>query len=91
MQCEFCGAETKKKNVIRQHWVQGRLYIVEDVEAEVCAECGERYFHAKTLDAVDALLARQHAVKETLCVEVVQFAKEKSWQTQPENSNTCNS
>lgn len=76
MQCEFCGGETKKKAVKRQHWFQRRLYIVENVEAEVCAECGERYFHAKTLDAVDRLLAKQHAVKEQLCVEVVQFEKE---------------
>jgi YgiT-type zinc finger domain-containing protein len=75
MQCEFCGGETKKKNVRRQHWFQRRLYIVENVEAEVCTECGERYFHAKTLDAVDALLLKQHAVKETLCVEVVEFSK----------------
>ena len=76
MQCEFCGGETRKKNVKRQHWFQRRLYIVENVEAEVCAECGERYFHAKTLDAIDALLSKQHTVKERLFVEIVQFRKE---------------
>ena len=54
---------------------QRQLYIVENVEAEVCTACGERYFHAKTLDAVDALLLKQHAVKEILCVEVVEFTK----------------
>lgn len=76
MQCEFCGGDTKLKSVKRQHWFQRRLYIVENVEAEVCTECGERYFHAKTLDAVDDFLAKQHAVKERLYVEVVQYAKE---------------
>ena len=76
MQCEFCGGETRKKNVNRQHWFQRRLYIVENVEAEVCAECEERYFHAKILDAIDALLSKQHAVKERLFVEVVQLRKE---------------
>jgi hypothetical protein len=40
------------------------------VAAEVCQECGERYFHATTLDAIDRLLDGDHPVKETLQVEV---------------------
>ena len=52
MTCEFCGGNTAKKKVKRQHWLRDHLYIVENVEAEVCTECGERYFHATTLDAI---------------------------------------
>lgn len=73
MKCEFCGGDTRPKRVKRQHWLHGKLYIVENVEAEVCTECGERYFHAKVLDAVDELLSKQHAVEESLSVEVVRF------------------
>jgi YgiT-type zinc finger domain-containing protein len=73
MKCEFCGGDTKPKQVKRQHWLNGKLYIVENMEAEVCTECGERYFHAKMLDDVDALLSKQHMVEETLSVEVVRF------------------
>ena len=73
MICEFCGGKTKAKNVKRQHWLNKKLYIVENVQAEVCTECGERYFHAKTLDALDAFLSEQHSVKEQLNVEVVSF------------------
>jgi YgiT-type zinc finger domain-containing protein len=73
MKCEFCGGDTRPKRVKRQHWLNGKLYIVENMEAEVCTECGERYFHAKTLDAVDELLSKQHAVEERLSVEVVRF------------------
>jgi len=75
MKCEFCGGETKLKQVKRQHWLRKKLYIVENVEAEVCTECGERYFHAKTLDSVDAFLLQQHDIKERLNVEVVQFTQ----------------
>ena len=56
MICEFCGEETTKKKVSKQHWLHGRLYLVENVKAEVCNECGERYFHSKTLDAIDRVL-----------------------------------
>ena len=75
MKCEFCGGETKLKRVKRQHWLNRQLFIVENVEAQVCTECGERYFHAKTLDAVDDFLSKQHEIKERLNVEVVQFTR----------------
>ena len=60
MICEFCDGETLKKKVRLQHWLLGRLYIVEDVEAELCPECGERYFHATTLDQIDRMLEAEH-------------------------------
>ncbi len=71
MICEFCGGSTTQRKVKRQHWLRGKLYIVEGVEAEVCEQCGERYFHAKTLDAIDKYLSAEHAVKAQMNVEVV--------------------
>jgi YgiT-type zinc finger domain-containing protein len=71
MMCEFCGGKTRPKRVKRQHWLQGKLYIIENVKAEVCLECGERYFHATTLDEIDQYLVADHRVKERLQVEVV--------------------
>ncbi|MBF0119843.1 MAG: YgiT-type zinc finger protein [Desulfobacterales bacterium] len=74
MKCEFCDGETKNKKVRRQHWLKGKLYIVENVSADVCMECGERYFHAKTLDAIDWYLSKEHSVKANLNVEVVSIS-----------------
>jgi YgiT-type zinc finger domain-containing protein len=71
MICDFCHGETKHRLVKKHHRHRERLYVIENVPAEVCQECGERYFHAKTLDAIDRLLDSDHAVKETLQVEVV--------------------
>ncbi len=71
MICEFCGGQTEKRRVKRQHWLHGKLYIVENVEVEVCTECGERYFHAKVLDEIDRLLGTEHPVKEFINVEVI--------------------
>ncbi len=73
MICEFCGTETLKKKVKKQHWYHGDLYIIENVEAEVCNECGERYFHATILDRIDNLLANEHEVINKLSVEVVNY------------------
>ncbi len=45
---------------------------MDDVEAEVCRECGERYYHATTLDTIDQLLESSGlVVKEQLQVQVV--------------------
>ena len=71
MKCEFCDADTVLRRVRKQHWHKGRLYIVENVEAEVCQECGERYFHARALDKIDAIIEGDHEVKEFLSVEVL--------------------
>ena len=71
MKCEFCNSETTAKKVRKQHWFHGKLYIVENVDAEVCTQCGERYFHATTLDAIDKFIASDHAIKEVLSVEVL--------------------
>jgi YgiT-type zinc finger domain-containing protein len=71
MKCEFCNSDTNRKNVRKQHWFQGKLYIVENVEAEVCPKCGERYYHATALDKIDQLIGSDHPVKETMSVEVL--------------------
>jgi YgiT-type zinc finger domain-containing protein len=72
MICEFCSGQTVKKRVRKAHWHSGKLYLVEDVEAEVCRECGERYYHATTLDAIDELLETGPLiVRKQLNVQVV--------------------
>jgi YgiT-type zinc finger domain-containing protein len=78
MICEYCRGRTISKQVKRQHWLNGQLYILENVPAVVCTDCGERYFHAATLDDIDRLLLADHAVKETLNVEVVTLARSRS-------------
>jgi YgiT-type zinc finger domain-containing protein len=71
MTCDYCRGKTIRRLVKKQHWHEGRLYVVENVPAEMCRECGERYFHAKTLDAIDRLLDGDHQIKEKMQVEVV--------------------
>lgn len=71
MLCEFCGGRTTLRRVRKLHWFRQQLYILEDVPAEVCVECGERYFHARVLDMIDQALEREHLVKARLQVEIV--------------------
>ncbi len=74
MRCEFCGGETARRKVRKIHWFQRRLYLIDEVEAQVCQECGERYYHATILDAIDeALQLGNLIIKENFQVQVVAF------------------
>ncbi len=73
MKCDFCKGKTVTRRVKKHHWHKGQLFLVEKVPAEVCRDCGERYYHATTLDAVDRLLLGDHQVKKKLSVEVVEL------------------
>jgi YgiT-type zinc finger domain-containing protein len=71
MTCEFCGDEIVERKVRRLHWHNKQLYIVENVPAQVCKTCGERFYHAQVLDEIDRLLDSDHEVMEKIEVEVV--------------------
>jgi YgiT-type zinc finger domain-containing protein len=63
MKCYFCGGETEAA-LVTDLYAEGSLYLaVEDVPAEVCSQCGERYYGR---DVTGELLlitqrAKQHA------------------------------
>ena len=71
MNCEYCKGETISRRLRKQHGHKGRLYIVDNVEAQVCPVCKERYFHAAVLDKIDAMIEGEHEVKDLLSVEVL--------------------
>jgi YgiT-type zinc finger domain-containing protein len=73
MNCTFCEGETTKKKVKRQHWLDGKLYIIENVEAEICIQRDEHYFHSKTLKKIVTYLKSDHGVKDRIEVEVVRM------------------
>ena len=47
--CERCGGRTKTALVDKDIFHKGKTVLVEDVEAEVCEDCGEKYFNGKML------------------------------------------
>lgn len=71
MICEFCHSETIEKKVKRMHWYKKQLYIIENVPAQVCLQCGERYFHAQVLDEIDRMLETDYEVIERIEVDVM--------------------
>ncbi|UOF90718.1 type II toxin-antitoxin system MqsA family antitoxin [Fodinisporobacter ferrooxydans] len=46
--CYLCQGEIEQKLVTVEREWKGKKIIIENVPAEVCDQCGERYFDAET-------------------------------------------
>jgi YgiT-type zinc finger domain-containing protein len=67
--CSVCGARLKIELITDTQTIGDRVYIVTDVPAEVCPQCGERYLSPETVDAIQALIESGEA-RETRQVPV---------------------
>jgi YgiT-type zinc finger domain-containing protein len=54
LNCEKCGSETKTKLVDKNIFHKGQVYLIENIEAEICHDCGERYFNANVLLEIES-------------------------------------
>jgi YgiT-type zinc finger domain-containing protein len=77
--CHFCGSEDFEERQVEYIYRRnGKYLIIRDMPCEVCLRCGERYYPAEALLAVEsrfkAIHAKQSVPKETLAVPVESFA-----------------
>jgi YgiT-type zinc finger domain-containing protein len=68
--CDFCGGTLHPKTVNTEFWVKGDLVLIEDVPAEVCQVCGEKYFSAETHSGIERLLKSKPKAEKTMTVPV---------------------
>ena len=43
MKCNFCKGETEERLIRYVQDFQGRVVVIDNVPAEVCAQCGEQF------------------------------------------------
>ena len=54
--CSVCGAHLRRQKITYTQTIGDKVYIVTDVEAEVCPQCGEQYLSPATVDKIQALI-----------------------------------
>ncbi len=59
--CSVCGAGLKQQTITYTQTLGDRVYIVADVPAEVCPQCGEQYLTPDTVDAIQELIENGEA------------------------------
>ena len=77
--CLFCGSEDFEAREVEYIYRRnGKYLIVRDMPCEVCLRCGERYYPAEALLAVEsrfkAIHEKQREPEKTLTVPVESFA-----------------
>lgn len=53
--CPRCGTGMRTGKTKTVVWVEDRLFIVEDIPAQVCDSCVEQYYDEETTDAIRRL------------------------------------
>lgn len=72
--CYFCKGKVIPKRIQHVHRWGDRVFILEDVPAEVCQQCGENYFAPDVLAEMDEIVAGRSKPKTTIPVPVYSFA-----------------
>lgn len=73
--CPFCGGELREKTVTHLQSYQGKVYILENVPAEVCTQCGEVLLRPEVLEKMQQLVWSGAAPKRTAKVPVYDLAE----------------
>jgi YgiT-type zinc finger domain-containing protein len=72
--CHFCGGRvTEQRVVVDYRWGEELLAIIEDVPAGVCDTCGERYFKAEVVKAMEGTAHSRSRARRTIEVPVRQL------------------
>lgn len=73
--CPFCGGELRERVVTYPQSYQGKVYILENVPAEVCSQCGEVLLRPKVLERMQQLVWSGVSPKRTAQVPVYDLAE----------------
>lgn len=54
--CSVCRAKLKQQKIIYTQELGGELFVVSDVPALVCSQCGEQYLSPDTVDEIQKVI-----------------------------------
>ena len=73
--CSVCGGQVVHKNVEKIcTWGGHIIAIAKNVPADVCEQCGERYYEAKVIEEIDARLGTLKNNAKRIEVPVLEYA-----------------
>jgi len=70
-ECRVCHGHLEERRVTRIQEYAGRWYLIENLPALVCRQCGEQYFTPETHDRVVRLVSGEHQAIRIEMVEVL--------------------
>ena len=72
--CYFCGGTVSERRVtVDYRWGEDLLAIIENVPAGVCTVCGEQYFKAQVIKAMERTAHSKTKPKKTQNIPVLEL------------------
>ena len=62
--CSVCGGELRNTTITHEERRGDKLYLFQNVPAQVCDECGELWIEEKTLQRIDRLIKKGHPTRK---------------------------
>ena len=73
--CSFCSGELEERRVQHEYRWEGKLFVFEDVPARVCRQCGEKYFDAQVVKAMEKAVLERLEPKRILQVPLFSYSE----------------
>jgi len=73
--CSLCGGDVVAKLVQYEYRWEGKLFVFEDVPAGVCQQCGEAYFTAETVKAMEKAVLSELKPRRVIEVPIFSYAE----------------
>ncbi len=74
--CSVCKGNLIHKDITYTQELEGKVYVVSDVPALVCSQCGEQYLSPETVDSIQKVIEKgeQKKLKPVQQIPVFHFA-----------------
>lgn len=72
--CIYCGGKVVEKKVEFDYRRAKKHYIIKNVPAGVCKQCGEKYFKSAVSKKMDELYHKPQPVQRYVSIPVLEFA-----------------
>ena len=73
--CIFCGGDIYKDIVTVVNERKGKVFIIENVPAGVCTQCGEKEYDADVVSKLETIMTKRKAIKMEKLVPVADFTE----------------
>jgi YgiT-type zinc finger domain-containing protein len=70
--CYYCKGPLRRRRIEHMHEWGGERFLIKNVQAEVCGQCGETYLAPGTLHEIDKVVAKGRP-KEHVSVAVFEL------------------
>lgn len=74
--CFFCGGGVEEQLITREYRWKGQLFIIEQMPAGVCTQCGEKTLKPEVAKAIDQIIQEKRKPVKMIQVPVYEYERE---------------